>query len=260
MLRFSANLGFLWQELSLPNAIRAAHRAGFDAVECHWPYAENVHEVQAAIAETGLPMIGINTVRGDASKGEFGLAALGCRQADARAAIDEALEWAATLDCPNIHVMAGTTIDRKSADNVFVENLVFACEQAATNGQTILIEPINRNDAPDYHLADLMHALDIINEVDASNLKIMFDCYHVAHIHGDVLNWFKKVQPHIGHIQFAGVPDRAEPNLGTVDYSHLLPEIQRQGYDGFFGAEYRPRGSTQEGLGWLGAFANGGVS
>ena len=64
-MQFSANLGFLWTELPLPEAIRAAKAAGFDAVECHWPYDVPAEELRAVLDETGLPMLGINTVRGD---------------------------------------------------------------------------------------------------------------------------------------------------------------------------------------------------
>ena len=73
-MRFSANLGFLWQDRPLPEAIHAAHAAGFDAVECHWPYDTPAQATRAALEETGLPLPGLNTVRGE--PGENGLCAL----------------------------------------------------------------------------------------------------------------------------------------------------------------------------------------
>src|SRR5690606_17209941 len=107
MVNFSANLGFLWQELSLPDAIRAAKKAGFSAVECHWPYQYSIDEIAIALAETGLPMLGLNTDRGNLEAGENGLSALPGRQEEARKAIDQAINYAAALKVPNIHVMAG---------------------------------------------------------------------------------------------------------------------------------------------------------
>ncbi|CAG0912102.1 unnamed protein product, partial [Cyprideis torosa] len=103
MLKFSANLGFLWQELALPDAIRAAKAAGFDAVECHWPYDTPVDEVKQALAETGLVMLGLNTVRGDLAAGENGLAALWGQEDEAERAIDQAIAYAAAINAQNVH-------------------------------------------------------------------------------------------------------------------------------------------------------------
>ena len=78
MTEFSANLGFLWTDRSLPEAIHAAQAAGFSAVECHWPFETPAQDVRAALHATGVPMLGLNTVRGN--PGENGLAALPGRE------------------------------------------------------------------------------------------------------------------------------------------------------------------------------------
>ena len=177
-MQFSANLGFLWADLRLPDAIRAAKAAGFDAVECHWPYAFDAAEVRAALNETGLRMLGLNTVRGDVAAGENGLSALPGREADARSAIDAALAYAVAIGAANIHVMAGFAEGVK-AHETFVENLRYACAVAAVQDVSILIEPLNHYDAPGYFLQTTAQAIDIIAQVAAPNLKLMFDCYHV---------------------------------------------------------------------------------
>ena len=151
MTKFSANLGFLWNTLSLPDAIRAAKAAGFDAVECHWPYQVAASEVKAALVETGLTMLGINTKRGDTAKGENGLSALVGRKQEARAAIDEALAYASQISCRKVHVMAGFA-SGPAAHAQFVENLAYAASEAARHDITILIEPLNHYDAPGYFL------------------------------------------------------------------------------------------------------------
>ncbi|MEM1399320.1 MAG: TIM barrel protein, partial [Pseudomonadota bacterium] len=138
MIRLSANLGFLWSELSLPEAIHAAKAAGFDAVECHWPFDTPVGDVGAALKETGLPMLGLNTRRGDTAKGENGLAALPGREADARAAIDEAIAYAAAIDAGAVHVMAGFAAG-SDADRTFRDNLAYAAETASAHGIDILV-------------------------------------------------------------------------------------------------------------------------
>lgn len=249
-MRFSANLGFLWKDRPLPDAIRAAKAAGFTAVECHWPYDVPAGQVLAALEETGLPMLGLNTSRGDVEGGENGLSALPGREEDARAAIDEALSYASAIGAANIHVMAGFA-QGEEAERTFLANLDYACRSAIAHGITILIEPLNHYDAPGYFLSTTEQALRLIETLGAPNLKLMFDCYHVQLMEGDVSNRLKKHLAHIGHIQFASVPDRGAPDHGELFYPYLFETIEKLGYDAPLGAEYKPTGSTDESLGWM---------
>lgn len=250
MTGFSANLGFLWKELSLPEGIRAAARAGFDAVECHWPYDTPPEDITAALEETGLRMLGLNTVRGDTTAGDNGLAALPGREEEARAAIDQAIAYASTIKTPNIHVMAGFA-EGDAARQTFIENLRYACRSAASQGITILIEPLNHHDAPGYFLQTADQAAEIIAAVGAENLKLMFDCYHIQIMQGDVTRRLEQFMPHIGHIQIAAVPSRGEPDDGELDYRHVMRTIRALGFDSPVGAEYRPATTTEAGLGWM---------
>lgn len=250
MIKLSANLGFLWTELTLPDAIRAAKSAGFDAVECHWPFEVPSAEINAALNETNMRMLGLNTLRGDLN----GLSAVPGREEEARQYIDQAITYANEIDCGAVHVMAGFTDQSADAEAVYVENLRYACDQAKAANQTILIEPLNHYDAPDYHLSTIDGALRTIETVGSDNLKIMFDCYHIQIMQGDLKRRLSNCIDHIGHIQFAGVPDRMEPDAGEIDYSWLLREITEMGWDRPFGAEYRPRTTTDAGLGWMSDF------
>lgn len=254
-MQFSANLGFLFTDLPLPEAVRAAKRAGFDAVECHFPYAVAAEEVKAALDETGLPMLGLNTVPGDVAAGDFGLAALPGRAAEARAAIEQAVHYAAEIGAANVHVMAGKTDGGAAAETAFRDNLRFACDRAAAHGIGILIEPINHRDVPGYHLSRVEHAAEIITDLGQENLRLMFDCYHTQIMQGDLTRRIEAHLPLIGHIQIAAVPDRGEPDAGEVNYPELLKSIAGFGYARPIGAEYKPRGAnTAEGLGWLERF------
>ena len=250
MMRFSANLGFLWADRTLPDAVRAAHAAGFDAVECHWPYDTPAAELRAALDETGLEMLGLNTSRGDVAAGDNGLSAIPGRVAEARTAIDTALAYARAIGTRNIHVMAGFA-DGPAAHATFVDNLRYACDAAARDGVTILIEPLNAFDAPGYALRDTRHAAEVIADVGADNLKLMFDCYHVGRTEGDVIARLRALLPLIGHIQFAAVPDRGAPDHGEVDYDAVFAEIAALGWDAPLGAEYKPSTDTDATLGWL---------
>ena len=240
----------------MADAIYAARNAGFEAVECHWPEAKDISQMKTALSETGLPLLSLNTNRGNFNNGDFGLSALSGREAEAKDAIDTALDHAIALDCQNIHVMAGKSDHNIEAQECFEQNLIYACKASQKHKKTILIEPINIKDAPGYFLSTLDHALKTVESVKMSNLKVMFDCYHIATTHGDVFSRFKQAQHHIGHIQFASVPDRAEPDVGSVDYVSLLKKISNYGWTGYFGAEYKPTTTTEAGLGWMKEFYN----
>lgn len=252
-MKFSANLGFLWTDRPLPDAIRAAAAAGFDAVECHWPYDLPAQEVRRALTGTGLPMLGLNTRRGDVAAGENGLAAIPGREAEARAAIDEAVAYARAVGARNIHVMAGFATG-DAAQETFIGNLAYACAAAAPHAITILIEPLNRYDAPGYFLTTTDQAVRLIEAVGAANLKLMFDCYHVQLMEGDLTHRLRALMPVIGHIQFASVPDRGTPDHGEVNFAHVFEVIAGLGWDAPLGAEYKPNCPTDASLGWLKAF------
>lgn len=249
-MKFSANLGFLWTDLTLPEAIRAAKAAGFDAVECHWPYDVPPADLIKALSETGLPMLGLNTRRGDVAGGENGLAALPEQITRALVAIDEAVSYAAAIDCKAVHVMAGFA-EGSAAHECFVKNLTFACDRAAGHGVTILIEPLNPYDAPGYFLKNTTQAIEIIKEVGATNLKLMFDCYHVQLVEGDLINRLTNLLPHIGHIQFADAPGRGAPGQGEIDFDSVFAHIASLGVTRPLGAEYKPNGATEASLEWL---------
>ena len=248
MIKFSANLGFLWTEKSLPDAIRAAKSAGFSAVECHWPYETPPELVDAALKETGLSMLGLNTIRGE--EGQNGLAALPDRKADAKAGIDQAIEYAVKIGAQNIHVMAGFN-DTCDGRHTFIDNLEYACERGGEHKLTMLIEPLNKYDAPGYFLYTTEQAVEIIEDVGRPNLKLMFDCYHVGRTEGDVSTRLKDLLPIIGHIQFASVPDRGAPDHGDLNYNEIFAAIEQMGWDKPIGAEYKPDGLTSDSLNWM---------
>lgn len=254
MIRFSANLGFLWTDRPLVEAVEMSASAGFDAVEVHAPYDTPPASLRSALEAAGLPIVSLNTRAGDSAIGEIGLAALPGRQAEARLLIDEAIDYAVAIGCPNVSVVAGRTGRTSEAEGVYRANLEYAAGRAAAAGRTILIEPLNRRVAVDYHLLSIDAGVETIAAVGADNLKLMVDCFHTQVSEGDLLHRITNAMPFIGHIQFSAVPDRGEPDRGEVDYRWLLPEIVAAGYDGFFGAEYTPRTSEAAGMSWKNAY------
>ena len=198
--------------------------------------------------KTGMTMLGLNTVRGDVDAGENGLSALPGREAEARAAIDEAIAYAVETRTRAIHVMAGFS-EGAEARASFIENLRYALAQSST--LTILIEPLNRHDAPGYFLHTTEQAREILMDIADPRLKLMFDCYHVGRTEGDVLTRLNTLLPLIGHIQFAGVPARGAPDQGELNYKAIFDHIAALGWNAPLGAEYKPGCATNDSLSWM---------
>ncbi|MDJ0614026.1 MAG: TIM barrel protein [Rhizobiaceae bacterium] len=241
--------------MPLTDGIRAAKRAGFDAVECHFPYDIPAETVKSALQETGLQMLGINTALGP--EGCFGLGAIKGREIEARCLIDEAIEYAATIGARHVNTLAGLTGGAGEAEEVYQENLAYAAKKAAEHGMMIVIEPLNPRAVADYHFSSVDTALEIVKAVNQPNLKIMFDFFHVQIVQGDLETLIRQNIDHIGHVQIAAVHDRGEPDIGEIAYPYILGALYDAGYSGYVGAEYKPRnGSVEAGLGWMAAYRN----
>jgi hydroxypyruvate isomerase len=200
-------------------------------------------------------MLGINTVRG--APGENGLSALPGREAEARAAVDQAVDYAGAVGARAIHVMAGFAAGQE-AHETFIETLRYARAKAPET-VTILIEPLNRVEAPDYFLKTIAQACEALTELDDDGIRLMFDCYHVGRTEceyagqsdGIVEALLHEVRHWIGHIQFASVPDRGPPDQGELDYASIFRTIEEIEWDRPLGAEYKPQGATEDSLGWM---------
>ncbi|WP_332609863.1 2-oxo-tetronate isomerase [Achromobacter sp. ESBL13] len=258
MLKFAANLSMMYQEYPFLDRYAAAASDGFTGVECMFPYAEPAAFVRERMDAVGVSQVLFNAPPGVTARGERGLAALPGRQAEFQAGIEQALSYATTLSCSNVHVMAGLAPDgvaRESLLDCYRENLDWAARQARSAGVTLLIEPINTRDIPGYILNRQDEAHAIVQAVNAPNLKVQMDLYHCQIVEGDVTTKLHEYLPtgRVGHVQIAGVPHRHEPDRGELDYGWVFNVLRELRYSGWIGCEYRPAGHTSAGLRWLNA-------
>jgi hydroxypyruvate isomerase len=252
MPRFAANLNFLFTELPLLDRFEAAARAGFTAVESTNLYEATAEQVAARLEANGLTLALFNMPTGDAAAGERGLTALAGRESEFWAAFETALRYAEATGGRRIHLPAGLT-QRGAQHATYVANLRRAARAAAAAGLEVLIEPINRRDMPGFFLSRTEQARDVIAEVGEPNLRLQFDLYHRQIAQGDVATAIQEFVPIAGHYQIASPPDRGEPDDGEVNYAYLFRLIDRTGFSGWIGCEYRPRRGTAEGLKWVAA-------
>jgi hydroxypyruvate isomerase len=133
----------------------------------------------------------------------------------------------------------------------FVANLRYAAGAAKKAGLKLLIEPINHYDIPGYYISRSAQALAIIDEVGADNLYLQYDIYHMQRMEGELAATMAKHLARIAHIQLADNPGRNEPGTGEINYPFLFAHLDRIGYRGAIGCEYKPAGNTEAGLGWF---------
>jgi 2-dehydrotetronate isomerase len=249
MLRFCANLSFLFTEVPFLDRFEAAAKAGFKAIESGNAYEAPAADVASRLKAHNLAPALFNTPAGNAAAGERGRAALAGREKDFEADLALALSYAEATGCKLLHVMAGV-VHQGARRETFVANLKKAARTAAKSGVNLVIEPINRRDIPGYFLNKLHEARAIIYEVGEPNLGLQFDLYHRQVEDGDVATALKEYAALTRHYQIANPPDRGEPDAGDLNYAWLLKEIDASGYTGYVGCEYKPRRGTVEGLGW----------
>jgi hydroxypyruvate isomerase len=254
MPKFSANLSFLYQELPFLDRFAAAAADGFSAVEYLGPYDHPAETVAATLKASGLEQALFNLPSGDWAGGERGLGCLPDRVDEFRASVDTAIRYAEALSCRRINCLAGLApagVDPAALEATLVANLEYAAPRLADAGIKLLLEPINLRDVPGFYVSTTHHAERLLAAVGSPNLFIQYDIYHTQVMQGDLIPTYARLKDRIAHIQIADNPGRNEPGTGEINYAFVLPELDRLGYGGYVGCEYKPKAGTSAGLGWM---------
>ncbi len=258
MPKFAANLSMMFTEADFLDRFEMAAKAGFKGIEYLFPYDHAAADIKERLEKWGLAQVLFNAPAGDWDAGERGLAALPGREAEFRDGVARAAEYALALGCPQVHIMAGVVEgDAGGVMDAYLGNLEFAAETFSGHGIRALIEPINNTDIPGYFLNLPAQARAVIEEIGHPGLFMQLDVYHAKIMGGDPARVFQENLDLIRHVQIAGVPERHEPDRGDVDYASLFALMDRSGYEGWIGCEYRPRAGTLEGLGWARTYGIG---
>ena len=253
MPKFCANLTFLFNEVGFVERFAAAAKAGFRGVEYMSPYEYDKDELAQQLKKHGLEQVLFNLPAGDWAKGERGIGCHPDRVGEFQDGVGKAIEYARVLGCKQVNCLAGlcpeAPEDRQRA--AFVANLKFAALKLKESGVKLLIEPINTIDIPGFYLTGSKQALEIIGEVGSDNLFLQYDIYHMQVMEGDLARTIEKNLAKIPHMQLADNPGRNEPGTGEINYDFLFGHIDRIGYNGWIGCEYKPKTTTEAGLAWV---------
>jgi hydroxypyruvate isomerase len=253
MPNFAANLSMMYTEIDFLDRFAAAAKHGFRGVEFLFPYAYKPAEIADRLRAGGLTLALHNMPPGDWDGGERGLACLPDRVGEFRDGVGTALDYVTALGGKLLHCMAGNRPDgvpEGTLRETYVANVRYAADEAKKRGVAIVLEPINTRDMPRYFLNYSRQALDLIDESGSDNLFLQYDIYHMQIMQGDLARTIEENLPRIAHMQLADNPGRHEPGTGEINYPFLFEHIDRIGYRGWIGCEYKPRAGTEAGLGW----------
>jgi hydroxypyruvate isomerase len=254
MPKFAANLTMLFNELEFTERFEAAAKAGFRGVEYLFPYAYPKDLLAEHLGRHGLVQVLHNLPAGDWGKGERGIAVLPDRIGEFQDGVGQAIEYAMALGCTRLNCLSGIRpagVPEDKIQTTLVANLRFAADQAQAAGIRLLVEAINTKDIPGFYLCGTQQTADIITATGSENLFLQYDIYHMQRMEGELAATLEKHLPRIAHIQLADNPGRHEPGTGEINYPFLFALLDRLGYEGWIGCEYKPLTSTTEGLGWL---------
>ncbi|CAN7365226.1 hydroxypyruvate isomerase [Trinickia sp. LjRoot230] len=254
MPKFAANLTMLFNEVPFVERFAAAAQAGFEAVEFLFPYPYSAAELAEQLDAHGLRLVLHNLPAGDWAAGERGIACLPDRVGEFQEGVGQAIEYAKALGVPQLNCLVGIRpkpVDIERARGTIVDNLRFAATALKREGIKLLVEPCNAYDIPGFALNRSKEALDVIAAVDSDNLFLQYDIYHMQRMEGELAATIERNLPRIAHIQLADNPGRHEPGTGEINYAFLFALLDRLGYEGHIGCEYKPRTTTLDGLGWL---------
>ncbi len=254
MPRFAANLTMLFNEVPFFERFALAKTGGFKAVEFLFPYAFNVQDIKSALDNNALKLVLHNLPAGNWDAGERGIACLPDRVDEFRAGVAIAIEYATILEVPQLNCLAGKApvdSDPKVLHDTFVANLQYAANELKKAELKLLIEPINTFDIPGFYLSKTEQGIAILDAVGADNAFLQYDIYHAQRMEGELGNIIQRHLNRIAHIQLADNPGRNEPGTGEINYEYLFGLLDRLGYEGYIGCEYKPLKSTETGLGWM---------
>lgn len=255
-MTYTVNASILLTELPLLERPAAAKAAGFDAVEFWWPFAEAVpadKDVDAfvnAIQDAGVQLSGLNFFAGDMAGGDRGLVSWKGRcgefkdNADVVAGIGERL---GTKAFNALYGLRQEEFTAEEQDILGLKNLEYAANAVAKIGGTVLLEPVSG--AEGYPLKTAADALAIIDKLEATNVKLLADFYHLAVNGDDVAAVIEAHAADFGHIQIADAPGRNEPGTGELPLAQWINRSRELGYDGYIGLEFKQ--SQDDAFAWI---------
>lgn len=254
MPKFAANLTMMFKEVDFLERFEKAAKCGFKAVEFLWPYAYDKNELARLLKDLDLTVALFNTTAGDTAAGEWGHAGLPGREAEARAELEQALEYAIALDCHTVHVMSCVVpypAEKELCRQVFIKNMRWAADLFAREGKVLTMEALCPDIKPRYLYHSQYETLALREEIGKDNVFIQLDTFHAQMVDGNLTHLIRDFAGSYGHVQIAAAPSRHEPDEGEINYDYIFRLFDEVGYTGYIGCEYNPRGRTEDGLAWL---------
>lgn len=243
---YSPSLEILYpgDQLTFGQKMKAAHDLGFKAYEFWGWEKKDLNEIAELQQAYGMKLASFCTKI-------ISLVSPSTRSAFLEG-LEQSVEAAIKLDCGFLIVQSGNELEgisRAEQQESIIGGLRASVPLIADSGVTLILEPLNtRVDHNGYYLQTSEEAVHIIKEVGSEKVKVLYDIYHQQITEGNLIPNITNYYNHIGYFHLADHPGRHEPGTGEINYTNVLAVIERLGYNGYIGLEYKPTIDTDESL------------
>lgn len=244
----------LFTERPFLDRFSAAAASRFQAIEVQFPYTFHADQIADKLNLYQLDLILHNLPAGNWEAGDRGIACDPGRIGEFQDGVREGIQYARELGVKKLNCLAGIVppgLDRFAAYDTLVRNLQFASDKLRPHDIALLIEPVNTYDVPGFFLSRTDQALDVIRDTQRDNIFIQFDIYHMQRMEGELAATISSNLSRIAHIQIADNPGRNEPGSGEISFPFLFDHLDRLGYQGWIGCEYKPSKQTEKTLSFM---------
>ncbi|UNZ16807.1 TIM barrel protein [Streptomyces sp. 891-h] len=264
--RFTVNASILFTELPLLERPAAAAAAGFDKIELWWPWVDapvparaELDALRSALEDAQVQLTGLNFYAGQLPGPDRGaLSVPGGESEKFRANLEVTAEFARSVGCKALNALYGNRVDgatEAEQDALALENLALAAQAADRAGAVLLIEALNAPESPKCPLVSAPRAIEVVDAVNKAtgldNARFLMDLYHLSMNGEDLGAAIDAYTGKTAHVQIADNPGRGAPGTGSLDFEDLFGRLDKAGYEGFIGLEYKPGdGGSAAAFGW----------
>lgn len=223
--------------------LRRVKALGYDAAETYNWKGLDFDAVRRTCEETGVELLSMCT-------SEFRMTDPTFRQAWLDG-LEESCQAANRMGVKRLITQVGqdTGAPREQQHAAIVETLNQARPILEKSGVTIMLEPLNTLvNHPGYYLWSAVEGFEIIREVNHPLVKLVYDIYHQQVMEGNIIPNITQNLDCIAHLHSAGHPGRNELQYGENDYKVIFAAVDKAGYTGACGLEYRPLMDPEESL------------
>jgi hydroxypyruvate isomerase len=234
-MKFSLCIETVYKDVDFYDRIKLAKDCGADAIELWDPSVYDTKKIASIAQNYDMPVVACGVCQSWTYRMNFPYESV-------KKSIEKTINFGKDLGCNTFIGLSGEQECKvDSQKSLLIENLKRLSEFCEKQGVIIVLEALNSlYDHKGYYLDSSYIGFEIMKAVNSPSIKLLYDCYHMQIMEGNLINSIKTNIGFIGHFHSAGVPGRHELHLGETNYPYVIKAAEEAGYDRYFGFEYWP--------------------